>query len=132
MDCLRLPAQDGADGMKYTVRSRSAEENGVTRVVVSVSDTGIGIGPDRLQSVFEAFAQGGRQITRQFGGLGLGLAISQAIARSHLGTLSVASDGPGCGATFTLSLPFSRHLIKPVDIALVRAAISELAQSPMQ
>ena len=92
-------------GGTITVRSRSAEENGVTRIIVSVSDTGIGIGPDRLQSVFEAFEQGGRQITRQFGGLGLGLAISQAIARSHLGTLSVASDGPGCGATFTLSLP---------------------------
>ena len=70
-----------------------------------VSDTGIGIEPAVLTRIFDAFEQGGKAITRQFGGLGLGLAISRALAEQHGGTLSAASAGPGRGATFTLRLP---------------------------
>ena len=72
---------------------------------VEVTDTGIGIEPAVLARIFAAFEQGGRQITRQFGGLGLGLAISRALAEQHGGTLTAASDGAGRGATFTLRLP---------------------------
>ena len=65
------------------MRSRRVEEDGTPAMIVEVQDTGMGIEPERLRQVFEAFEQGDRKITRQFGGLGLGLAISKAIAESH-------------------------------------------------
>ncbi|MDB6170640.1 MAG: hypothetical protein JWM88_3504 [Verrucomicrobia bacterium] len=81
----------------------TAEDRG--QVSIAVEDTGIGIAPDQLNRVFDAFEQGGRKITRQFGGLGLGLTISKAIADAHQGDLTAASAGPSHGSTFTLSLP---------------------------
>jgi PAS domain S-box-containing protein len=74
------------------------------RFVVDVSDTGMGIEQEQLEHIFDAFEQGGQTITRQFGGLGLGLAISKAIIDMHGGTLTVASDGRNRGATFTVAL----------------------------
>ncbi|MES1245256.1 MAG: ATP-binding protein [Acidobacteriota bacterium] len=84
-----------------SVRSR-AESRGIA---VEIRDTGMGIEPDVLPRIFAAFEQAGRSITRRFGGLGLGLAVSRAIARLHGGDLTAASDGAGQGAVFTLSLP---------------------------
>jgi PAS domain S-box-containing protein len=95
------------DGGSITIRSRLSKDTDGESVVVDVQDTGIGIEPERLAHVFEAFEQGDRKITRQFGGLGLGLAISKAIADSHQGTLSATSEGSGLGATFSLRLPFT-------------------------
>ena len=92
------------EGGTITIRSRTKPADGIA--TVEVEDTGIGIGPAQLERVFDAFEQGNRQITRQFGGIGLGLAISQAIAESHQGTLSVVSEGEGRGSTFRLTLPF--------------------------
>ena len=74
-------------------------------LAIDVADTGIGIEPDVLPRVFDAFEQGGRNITRQFGGLGLGLSISQALVQRHGGTLTAHSAGQGHGATFTVALP---------------------------
>ncbi len=74
----------------------------------AISDTGIGIEPELLIRIFDAFEQGGKQITRQFGGLGLGLAISRAIAEQHGGSLSAASEGAGKGSTFTLRIPLAK------------------------
>jgi len=71
---------------------------------VQVRDTGLGIAPEVLPRIFDAFEQGDPRITRQFGGLGLGLAISKAIVELHGGTISVASDGIGKGSTFTIDL----------------------------
>jgi signal transduction histidine kinase/ActR/RegA family two-component response regulator len=92
------------EGGTITIRSRTKPADGIA--TVEIEDTGIGIGPAQLDRVFDAFEQGNRQITRQFGGIGLGLAISQAIAESHQGTLSVLSEGEGRGSTFRLTLPF--------------------------
>ena len=72
---------------------------------IRVSDTGIGIPPEALPRLFDAFEQGGRAVTRQFGGLGLGLAISKALVDAHGGTIRVDSEGHGKGATFTVELP---------------------------
>jgi two-component system CheB/CheR fusion protein len=58
---------------------------------VEISDTGIGIEPQALSTVFDAFTQGNEDIARQFGGLGLGLAISKATIAAHGGTLRAAS-----------------------------------------
>jgi PAS domain S-box-containing protein len=72
-----------------------------------VQDSGIGIAPDALPRLFEAFEQGGRHITRQFGGLGLGLAISRALVLLHGGHISAHSEGLNKGATFAVELPLS-------------------------
>jgi nitrogen-specific signal transduction histidine kinase/ActR/RegA family two-component response regulator len=74
-------------------------------LLVEISDSGIGIDPEVLPRIFNAFEQADRWITRQFGGLGLGLAVSRAIVELHGGTLTAASDGRDHGATFTLRLP---------------------------
>ena len=58
-----------------------------------------------LASIFEAFSQGGEWITREYGGLGLGLAISRATVEAHGGTIKAESGGRNQGATFTVDLP---------------------------
>jgi PAS domain S-box-containing protein len=72
---------------------------------IQVSDTGKGISPDFLPYVFESFRQADNATTRQFGGLGLGLAIVRQIVELHGGTVQAASLGEGQGATFTIRLP---------------------------
>jgi two-component system CheB/CheR fusion protein len=75
------------------------------RRLVSVRDTGIGIPPDVLPRIFEAFEQGDAGITRQFGGMGLGLAISKLLIEEHRGTIHAETGGPRNGSTFTVELP---------------------------
>ena len=82
-------------------------------LIVDITDTGIGIEPATLSKIFDAFEQGGKEITRQFGGLGLGLAISRALAEQHGGTLAAASGGVGHGATFTVTLPVAAVAATP-------------------
>ncbi len=74
------------------------------RVSIAISDTGVGIDPEVLPRIFEAFEQGGRTITRKFGGLGLGLAITRSIVNLHEGTLVASSEGDGKGSSFTVDL----------------------------
>jgi two-component system, chemotaxis family, CheB/CheR fusion protein len=74
------------------------------RLEVRVSDTGVGIDPEALARIFDAFEQGERTLRRGFGGLGLGLAISKALAELHGSSLEATSAGPGRGATFRLRL----------------------------
>jgi CheY-like chemotaxis protein len=69
-----------------------------------VRDTGIGIPPDKLTSIFEAFTQADRTIAEQHGGTGLGLAISQRLVALMHGKITVASR-LGAGSTFTVHLP---------------------------
>jgi signal transduction histidine kinase/ActR/RegA family two-component response regulator len=74
-------------------------------LIVEVTDSGIGIEPEVLPRIFDAFEQGGRDMTRRYGGLGLGLAISKALVTLHGGTLTARSEGRGMGATFSVTLP---------------------------
>lgn len=82
-------------------------------VVAEVSDSGIGIEQESLSRVFNAFEQGERSITRQFGGLGLGLAISKALVELHGGEIEAYSDGRDKGATFRLRLPLTARAGQP-------------------
>jgi CheY-like chemotaxis protein len=73
-------------------------------IVVEIADSGIGIQAQLLPRIFDAFEQGGRMMTSAFGGLGLGLAISKRVIDLHGGAITATSDGPGHGATFTVTL----------------------------
>jgi len=76
-----------------------------SHIEFSVSDTGIGIPADFLPHVFERFSQKDSSTQREFGGLGLGLAISKQLMDLHGGSIQAKSMGEGQGATFVVSLP---------------------------
>ena len=76
-----------------------------SQLEVEVSDTGEGIGAEFLPRVFDSLSQEGGSSTRRHGGLGLGLSIVKQLVEMHHGTVRVASEGPGRGSTFTVSLP---------------------------
>jgi PAS domain S-box-containing protein len=91
-------------GGSVTLRTEQPAEG---RLAITVSDTGMGIAPELLPRVFEAFEQGDASTTRHFGGLGLGLAISKEIVDLHGGTITAWSEGKGLGTTFTIELATS-------------------------
>jgi PAS domain S-box-containing protein len=74
-------------------------------VVITVADNGIGMTPDTVSRLFKPFEQGEKTISRRFGGLGLGMAISSAIVDQLGGKLIAKSEGLGQGSTFTIIFP---------------------------
>ena len=74
------------------------------KIEARVTDTGIGIEPETIDKIFDAFEQGQSDITRRFGGLGLGLTISKTLIDAHGGNIRVQSSGKNQGATFTVEL----------------------------
>jgi CheY-like chemotaxis protein len=82
----------------------STKNNDAHQIVIEITDNGIGIEPDLIPKIFDAFEQGGRIVTSKYGGLGLGLAVSKRVVDLHQGTISARSAGPGQGATFVVTL----------------------------
>jgi PAS domain S-box-containing protein len=87
--------------IRITVRCLG-QAGGAARMQFAVSDTGIGIDPDKIRTLFQPFVQADGSLTRRFGGSGLGLAISKRLAKALDGDIEVASE-LGKGSTFTLS-----------------------------
>jgi PAS domain S-box-containing protein len=95
-----------------------------SQIELTVTDTGIGIAPEYLPLVFERFSQADSSMRRQFGGLGLGLAIARELAQLHGGTLEARSEGAGRGATFILQVPRSVVRSLPADLDRDGAPVS--------
>jgi len=82
-----------------------------------VADNGVGIAPEFLPHVFEMFRQAESAKNRRHGGLGLGLSIVRRLVELHGGSVSVESEGPGHGATFTVLLPMPTAAASTRDVA---------------
>ncbi|MBW8899344.1 MAG: response regulator [Massilia sp.] len=96
--------------------------------VIRVIDSGIGIAPDFLPYVFDRFRQQDASISRQHGGLGLGLSIAKQLVELHGGTIAVDSAGPHTGTTFTVRLPLARReAVVPAPGPRAAAPASDLA-----
>ena len=86
--------------------------------LLTVVDTGVGIEPEFLPHVFDRFRQADGSTSRRHGGLGLGLAIADALAKMHGGSLEARSEGVGHGATFSLRMalaPMAKVASEPAD-----------------
>ncbi|PZR72766.1 MAG: hypothetical protein DLM52_12250 [Chthoniobacterales bacterium] len=108
------------------IQISSVNENGT--IVIEISDSGVGIERENQRRIFNAFEQGERATTRQFGGLGLGLTISKGLVDLHRGTIAVRSAGNGMGATFRLTLAVTQA---PQSTAQPRA-IPKLAKTGLR
>jgi PAS domain S-box-containing protein len=93
------------NGGKITVETALSDN----KVLVRISDTGIGMTPDEIAGIFNAFSQGDHAAHNghRFGGLGLGLSISQKLTEFHSGKIIASSDGRDKGSTFTVELPLA-------------------------
>jgi two-component system CheB/CheR fusion protein len=109
------------------VRSWREETAAGPQLVVEVADTGIGIEPEVLRDIFDAFQQGEQAITRRYGGLGLGLAISKAIVELHGGRLGARSAGKGQGSVFSVRVPVGDLRTRPEAAGEATAATDRVA-----
>jgi PAS domain S-box-containing protein len=97
-----------ANAVKFTPEGGRVElrmERVGEEIHIIVRDTGKGIRPDFMQSVFNRFTQAEPSITKGGGGLGMGLSLARHLAELHGGAITAASEGVGRGATFTVILP---------------------------
>jgi PAS domain S-box-containing protein len=110
---------------KFTPRGGSvhvAVHGDASQAVLRVRDTGAGIAPDLLRTIFEPFTQAEQSIARSLGGLGLGLALVKGFVEMHGGAVSAASAGPGRGAEFVVRLPLLERVVLDESRAAVAAA----------
>jgi signal transduction histidine kinase len=98
-------------GAAIELRARTGERG---EVLIEVEDEGCGVPPEALSRIFERFARADSARTRAAGGVGLGLAITDAIAKAHGGGCSATSDGTG--STFSLRLPGFTPSVRSVPV----------------
>jgi signal transduction histidine kinase len=95
------------EGAQIAVRNYS--EDGMA--VIEVLDTGIGIAPEVLPTIFDSLVQGPTTIDRSQGGLGLGLSIARGLVQMHGGSIAARSEGLGKGSVFIVRLPLCEELV---------------------
>ncbi len=119
---LRVQPVNPPDGES----AHAASEGAATTPLLhfAVQDTGIGIPPDRLDTIFEPFVQADSTLTRQYGGTGLGLAICKQLVEAMGGRIGVQSE-PGKGSTFWFEVP-----LEPVDAVPERDTAAPAAELP--
>jgi PAS domain S-box-containing protein len=114
-----------SNAIKFTpaggrVELRAERDEGHIRI--TISDTGKGIQPEVLPQVFDRFRQADSSGSQRHGGLGLGLALAKHLVELHGGTVEAASEGAGCGSTFTVTLPLATQselvAAEPLALAL--------------
>src|SRR5262249_36950033 len=96
------------NAVKFTLKGGRIEialDSADAQARLIVRDNGRGIDPDFLPSLSERFRQADASASRQYGGLGIGLALVKELVELHGGSVAAESDGPGRGATFTVTLP---------------------------
>ena len=111
-NALKFTPQGGRITVVVTVHDGTVE--------VRVTDTGKGIDPEFLPFVFDRFRQGETAMSREHGGLGLGLSIARQLVEAHQGSITVTSAGKGQGATFIVTLPMSSSRPEKPELALAR------------
>jgi CheY-like chemotaxis protein len=84
---------------------RLSARNEGDQVVISITDRGYGIPPEKLPEMFELFTQGDRTLARSEGGLGIGLTVVKKLVEMHGGSIAATSEGEGKGSEFTVRLP---------------------------
>lgn len=124
-----------SNAVKFTPKGGRVDVRAQRRsgsVVLRVSDSGRGIAPEFLPHVFDRFRQADSTMTRQQGGLGLGLAIVRHLVELHGGTVEAASAGPGHGATFTVTLPMraERDAALPLDTPAAPGLVERDGETP--
>ena len=118
------------NALKFTTQGEVAvevipQEDGLTPSAIAVTDTGIGIPPDRLQAIFEAFQQADKETNREFGGTGLGLTISRSLCQLMGYDLRVESE-VGKGSTFTILLTEGASPEKRAEAELMEEALKPI------
>ena len=108
--------------VRLTADVTPAAEADLGRLRLTVEDTGIGFSPEDKERLFQRFEQADGSITRRFGGSGLGLSISRALAESLGGSLEADSQ-PGRGAVFTLAVDLKRVSVAAADAAHEQAGV---------
>ncbi len=109
-----------AGEVRIMLASAPSDQPDVDRVELCVSDTGIGIAADKLDSIYNKFVQADSSVNRKYGGTGLGLAITKSLTELMGGTIDVDST-PGKGSVFSVRLPLphaTASALAPADIAL--------------
>jgi PAS domain S-box-containing protein len=116
------------DQGSVTVTSRFEETSAEPRLMIEITDTGIGMQPDKMKTIFDPFVQADTTVTRRFGGTGLGLSISRKFARALGGDISVESEQDK-GSIFTVSLATGDlegvSFLQPDEVALPQQEFSE-------
>jgi CheY-like chemotaxis protein/anti-sigma regulatory factor (Ser/Thr protein kinase) len=98
-----------SNAVKFTPRGqvRVSLSGRGDQITLTVADTGIGMEPEFVGQIFDRFRQADSSITREHGGLGIGLAVAKELVELHGGTIEATSPGRGRGATFLVTMP--RH-----------------------
>ena len=116
-NAIKFTPRDG----RIVIRSTSTDGE----FTLSCSDSGIGIAREALPRIFSPFEQADAEVSKSYGGLGLGLAIAHGLMQQHGGQIRASSDGRGNGSTFTITLPCA-----PVPAALTGAPAPQATEVP--